>query len=76
MTPQEALQQLYNVVAQVKLTLEEHNTMKQLALTVLQALNDKEIEKHEDLDMQAPCEFPTPEAEVLATEKKELNGWE
>lgn len=67
MTPQEALQQLYNVVAQVNFPLAEHQRLINCRNVVYNAL--VALEKLADT-------LPTPEAEVLATEKKELNGGE
>lgn len=67
MTPQEALQQLYNVVSQVNYPLAEHQRLINCRNVVYNAL--VALEKLGE-------SLPTPEAEVLATEKKELNGGE
>lgn len=67
MTPQEALQQLYNVVAQCNFSLAEHQKLINARNVVYNAL--VALEKLGE-------SLPTPEAEVLATEKKELNGGE
>lgn len=64
MTPQEALQQLYNVVAQVNYPLAEHQRLINCRNVVYNAL--VALEKLGE-------SLPTPEAEVLATEEKVID---
>lgn len=67
MTPQEALQQLYTIVANCNFSLPEHQKLMECRNVVYNAL--VALEKLAEA-------LPTPEAEILATEKKELNGGE
>lgn len=64
MTPQEALQQLYTIVANCNFSLADHQKLMECRNIVYNALAA--------LDKLAKT-LPTPEAEILATEEKVID---